>query len=176
MFVGFDFSCFLEKGLPCSWNSELSTASATGVIWMIRRIRWIWVRWLAFKLFLKKLKKKKGALKGRKKQSLLHSDELAAAGGTGAAASGGLVPKWMGLVDEIHDDIGVIKQKMSELTQKHADHIQVRFGTANDEEKQIEVLTAQITKLYQQARIKVAILKLMLVCSQCVCFCCRWIE
>lgn len=61
----------------------------------------------------------------------------------------------MGLVEEIHDDIGAIKQKMSELTQKHADHIQVRFGTANDDEKQIEILTAQITKLYQQARIKV---------------------
>ncbi len=55
----------------------------------------------------------------------------------------------------MHDNIGLIKSKMSELTQKHADHIQVRFGTANDEEQQIEVLTGQITKMYQQARMKV---------------------
>jgi syntaxin 16 len=67
----------------------------------------------------------------------------------------GLTPKWMNMVDEVHEDVGVIKRKMSELSQKHADHIQVRFGTAGDDEQQIEALTAAITKLYQKARMKV---------------------
>jgi syntaxin 16 len=67
----------------------------------------------------------------------------------------GLTPKWMALVDNVHERIGQIKQKMAELSQKHADHIQVRFGTANDEEQQIELLTASITKMYKQARMQV---------------------
>jgi syntaxin 16 len=93
-----------------------------------------------------------GGRGGRKKQSLLHNDDASASGG---GTPVGLTPKWMALVDEVHDSIGQIKSKMSELTQKHADHIQVRFGTANDQEQQIEVLTGQITKMYQGARMKV---------------------
>lgn len=91
-----------------------------------------------------------GGKKGRKRavQSLLQNTD-------DEATPSGLTPKWMTLVDEVHETIGMIKTKMAELSQKHADHIQVRFGTANDEEQKIEILTAAITKMYQQARMKV---------------------
>ncbi len=45
----------------------------------------------------------------------------------------------MSAVEQVHDNIGAIKTKMAELKQKHADHIQVRFGVNNDDEQQIEV-------------------------------------
>ena len=81
---------------------------------------------------------------------MLQSDELEETNGPI-----GLTPKWMAMVDNVHDRIGQIKTKMSELNQKHADHIQVRFGTANDEEQQIEMLTEAVTKMFKQTRIQV---------------------
>ena len=90
--------------------------------------------------------------KNPRKQSLLGDDDLES---DNPSVSIGLTPKWMAMVDDVHDVISSIKTKMLELSQKHADHIQVRFGQGEDDEKQIELLTGQITKMYQTARMKV---------------------
>jgi hypothetical protein len=76
----------------------------------------------------------KGSSRRRAVQSLL-ADDAAAPSVTSVA----LAPRWMSAVEQVHDNIGAIKTKMAELKQKHADHIQVRFGVNNDDEQQIEV-------------------------------------
>jgi len=68
-----------------------------------------------------------------------------------------LPPGWMNIIDDVHYDIGRIKAKMEELAESHKNHLLPQFGPDDkiDEEQTIEILTENITRMFQAAQGKV---------------------
>jgi len=66
-------------------------------------------------------------------------------------------PSWMSLIDDINYDISRIKTKMNELSECHKKHLLPQFGVDDrvEDEQSIEILTEHITKMFQQAQLKV---------------------
>jgi len=62
---------------------------------------------------------------------------------------------WMSPVEEIKLDVSEIQSKMKMLDGLHAKHLKVSFEMENETEREIEILTQNITTLYQKARAKV---------------------
>jgi syntaxin 16 len=68
-----------------------------------------------------------------------------------------VAPPWMHIVDEVNYDISRIKAKMTELSNAHGNHLKPQFVAEDMEDEQtIEILTEQITKMFQQSQAKLA--------------------
>jgi len=63
-------------------------------------------------------------------------------------------PPWMRLVEEINYCIQTIRQRMVELTNAHQNHLLPKFGSedSTEEEQAINILTDDITKLFQRGQ------------------------
>eukprot|EP01118_Nematostelium_gracile_P019983 TRINITY_DN950_c0_g1_i1.p1 TRINITY_DN950_c0_g1~~TRINITY_DN950_c0_g1_i1.p1 ORF type:complete len:308 (+),score=67.65 TRINITY_DN950_c0_g1_i1:79-1002(+) len=64
-------------------------------------------------------------------------------------------PGWATIVDDVHYDISRIKQKMQELGICHKNHLVPQFPDSTQDEQTIEILTDQITKMFQGSQSKV---------------------
>lgn len=65
-------------------------------------------------------------------------------------------PRWMGFVDDIRVDMKRIENKMRELVELHGQHLLTTFDDDGSREHNIEILTRDITRLFQSnnARLK----------------------
>lgn len=64
-------------------------------------------------------------------------------------------PDWLARVSDIQHDIQKIQGRMTELSELHKKHLLPGFDDRNDEEHAVEVLTADITKIFHQANVKI---------------------
>lgn len=65
-----------------------------------------------------------------------------------------LPPDWLARVSDVQHDIQKIQNKMTDLTELHKKHLLPGFDDRTDEEHAVEILTADITKLFHQAQVK----------------------
>lgn len=71
--------------------------------------------------------------------------------GRDQAAALSLPPVWVDLVDQIKENISVIKHHLKDLSKHHEDRLKIKF-TEEDEitlDRKIEILTQEITKLFR---------------------------
>jgi len=64
-------------------------------------------------------------------------------------------PDWLARVSEVQYELGKIKTKMADLSEKHKKHLLPGFDDRQDEEHGIEILTGDITKLFRQSQAKI---------------------
>lgn len=67
----------------------------------------------------------------------------------------GAPPEWAGQVDQIHSLMQRIKEKMEDLKERHNQHLLPRFEDTIGEEQRIEILTQDITSMFQDAKKKI---------------------
>lgn len=67
-------------------------------------------------------------------------------------------PKWMPIIDDIKRDTANIEAKMKELDELHKSHLLVGFGDDEREEHKIQILTAEITRKFQDNNKKLKLL------------------
>lgn len=65
-----------------------------------------------------------------------------------------LPPDWLARVTDVQHDIQKIQTKLTDLTDLHKKHLLPGFDDRTDEEHAVEILTADITKLFHQAQVK----------------------
>lgn len=65
-----------------------------------------------------------------------------------------LPPDWLARVSDVQHDIQKIQNKMTDLTELHKKHLLPGFDDRTDEEHAVEILTADITKIFHQAQVK----------------------
>lgn len=63
-------------------------------------------------------------------------------------------PDWLARVSDVQHDILKITTKMTDLAELHKKHLLPGFDDRTDEEHGVEILTADITKLFHQAQVK----------------------
>jgi len=66
-----------------------------------------------------------------------------------------LPPDWLARVSDIQHDIQKITAKMNDLNELHKKHLLPTFDDSTDEEHAVEIMTADITKLFHQAQGKI---------------------
>lgn len=68
-----------------------------------------------------------------------------------------LPPDWLAKVDDINYDVARIGTKMQQLTENHQKHLLPTIGgdEGEDHERKIEVLTAEITRLFHSIKTKI---------------------
>eukprot|EP00053_Salpingoeca_punica_P015072 m.137866 g.137866 ORF g.137866 m.137866 type:complete len:329 (-) comp16613_c0_seq4:330-1316(-) len=72
-----------------------------------------------------------------------------------------LPPEWVDDVEEVHELMKTIKEKMKELTELHNKHVnQVKFDNQMKEEHAIEILTSEITSIFHKAEKKLGVIGL----------------
>jgi len=64
-------------------------------------------------------------------------------------------PDWLARVTDVQHDIQKITTKMTELTELHKKHLLPGFDDRTDEEHAVEIMTADITKLFHQSQVKI---------------------
>lgn len=65
-----------------------------------------------------------------------------------------LPPDWLARVSDVQNDIQKINTRMTDLTELHKKHLLPGFDDRTDEEHAVEIMTAEITKLFHQAQVK----------------------
>jgi len=65
-----------------------------------------------------------------------------------------LPPDWLARVSDVQHDIQKIQNKMTDLTELHKKHLLPGFDDRTDEEHAVEIMTADITKIFHQAQVK----------------------
>ena len=63
-------------------------------------------------------------------------------------------PKWMPFVDAIRSDLDRCEQKMKELVDLHGKHLLQTFDTPSTLEHDVEILTRDITQIFQQNNVR----------------------
>ncbi|CAG8603121.1 25264_t:CDS:2 [Dentiscutata erythropus] len=66
-----------------------------------------------------------------------------------------LPPNWVDIVEEVDDDISQIKSLIPTLESLHRKHALPGFDDRTEEEREIERLSSEITKLFQQCQQKI---------------------
>ncbi|RIB04114.1 t-SNARE [Gigaspora rosea] len=66
-----------------------------------------------------------------------------------------LPPRWVDIVEEVDDDISQIKSLIPTLESLHRKHALPGFDDRTEEEREIERLSSEITKLFQQCQQKI---------------------
>jgi len=66
-----------------------------------------------------------------------------------------LPPDWLARVSDVQHDIQKIQSKMTDLSELHKKHLLPGFDDRMDEEHAVEIVTADITKLFHQAQVKI---------------------
>eukprot|EP01112_Ceratiomyxa_fruticulosa_P016223 TRINITY_DN4866_c0_g1_i2.p1 TRINITY_DN4866_c0_g1~~TRINITY_DN4866_c0_g1_i2.p1 ORF type:complete len:317 (-),score=52.11 TRINITY_DN4866_c0_g1_i2:69-1019(-) len=66
-----------------------------------------------------------------------------------------LPPDWLGRVSNIQYDLQKIRNKMGDLSELHRKHLLPAFDDRTDQEHAIEILTADITKMFHQCQNKI---------------------
>lgn len=79
---------------------------------------------------------------GEEREGLIAAEE----GRGGAERGKGLPPKWVDITDEINDVMDRLRQKMATLEKLHAKHVLPGFNDRSKEEREIEGMTADITR------------------------------
>jgi len=64
-------------------------------------------------------------------------------------------PDWLARVSDVQHDIQKITTKMNDLSELHKKHLLPGFDDRTDEEHAVEIMTADITKLFHQAQAKI---------------------
>lgn len=64
-------------------------------------------------------------------------------------------PDWLARVSDIQHDIQKIQSKMADLADLHKKHLLPTFDDNSNEEHAVEILTADITKIFHQAQMKI---------------------
>jgi len=64
-------------------------------------------------------------------------------------------PDWLARVSDVQHDIQKITSKMVDLTELHKKHLLPGFDDRTDEEHAVEIITADITKLFHQSQMKI---------------------
>eukprot|EP01102_Stenamoeba_stenopodia_P006789 TRINITY_DN1892_c0_g2_i1.p1 TRINITY_DN1892_c0_g2~~TRINITY_DN1892_c0_g2_i1.p1 ORF type:complete len:306 (+),score=60.32 TRINITY_DN1892_c0_g2_i1:289-1206(+) len=66
-----------------------------------------------------------------------------------------IAPNWLSIVDEVKLDLSRIQQKMEELKEAHKKHLLPGFDDRPDEVQAIEIITADVTRLFSQSQMKI---------------------
>lgn len=66
-----------------------------------------------------------------------------------------IAPNWLSIVDEVKLDLSRIHQKMEELKEAHKKHLLPGFDDRPDEVQAIEIITADVTRLFSQSQMKI---------------------
>jgi len=66
-----------------------------------------------------------------------------------------LPPDWLARVSDVQNDISKISGKMTDLAELHKKHLLPGFDDRTDEEHAVEIITADITKLFHQSQVKI---------------------
>ncbi|EGF78310.1 hypothetical protein BATDEDRAFT_26894 [Batrachochytrium dendrobatidis JAM81] len=66
-----------------------------------------------------------------------------------------LPPRWIDIVDEVEEDIGILKEKIILLESAYKKHLLPGFDDRIGDEQSIERLTEDVTKIFQQVQVKV---------------------
>ncbi|KAH6567290.1 hypothetical protein BASA50_002656 [Batrachochytrium salamandrivorans] len=66
-----------------------------------------------------------------------------------------LPPRWVDIVDEIEEDIGVLRDKLTSLEASYKKHLLPGFDDRIGDEQSIERLTSDVTKIFQQVQLKI---------------------
>jgi len=72
-----------------------------------------------------------------------------------AAHTMNLPPEWIARVSDVQHDIQRISSRMADLSERHKKHLLPGFDDSMDEEHEVEIVTAEITKLFHQVQAKI---------------------
>eukprot|EP00301_Raphidiophrys_heterophryoidea_P019949 c4759_g1_i1.p1 GENE.c4759_g1_i1~~c4759_g1_i1.p1 ORF type:complete len:303 (-),score=68.76 c4759_g1_i1:208-1116(-) len=76
---------------------------------------------------------------------------------TGTATSD-LPPVWVDTVEQVNEGIRRIKSRLQELTTAHTQHLLPGFDDVDGKEQEVEVLTAEISRLFKTCEAKIRLL------------------
>eukprot|EP00007_Cunea_sp_BSH-02190019_P006148 CAMPEP_0174229926 /NCGR_PEP_ID=MMETSP0417-20130205/797_1 /TAXON_ID=242541 /ORGANISM="Mayorella sp, Strain BSH-02190019" /LENGTH=295 /DNA_ID=CAMNT_0015307535 /DNA_START=322 /DNA_END=1206 /DNA_ORIENTATION=+ len=90
---------------------------------------------------------------------LLANDGLGANTLDGDSVAVSIPPRWMGIMDEVKHDIGRIETQFEKLKILHQEHLLPGFSESTHAHgHSIEILTAEITRLFQETNLKLKVL------------------